>query len=322
MQLASGSVYNNIIVNAIDYGDGGRAAFRIDGTVAFYGTLTAGASDISLSGQSTGAATAYGQLTGTNGLMLKTPTSAGIFTLTLNNTANAANNYSGNTTISANTTLALGAADQIANGVGKGNLIVNSGNFTMGGYSETINGLSGNGTIDGVSGTPTLTVGDNNATTTFSGVIKNTAGTLALTKTGTGTLTLSGANTYAGATTISAGTLSVSGGSAIADTGVVSVSSGAVFNLGASETVGSIAGAGNIALGSNTLTAGGANSNTTVSGVISGTGALAKTGTGALTLSGENTYSGATTVSGGTLAVGGNISSSALTINTLSLIHI
>jgi autotransporter-associated beta strand protein len=357
MQLGSGSVYNNIIFNAIDYGDGGRAAFRIDGTVAFYGTLTAGASDISLSGQSTGAATAYGQLTGTNGLMLKTPTSAGIFTLTLNNTANAANNYSGNTTISANTTLALGAADQIANGVGKGNLIVNSGNFTMGGYSETINGLSGNGTIDGVSGTPTLTVGDNDATSTFSGVIKNTAGSLGLTKTGNGTLTLSGDNTYSGATTVSAGTLSLtgnlSGGSAISvggasvfTQGSASIISGTSSFTQNSSGTSTLAGA-NTYTGATTISAGtleiaatgllgggnyssnianngtllvGSNSNQNLTGIISGTGALTKNGSGTMTISRENTYNGATTINAGTLVVSGNISSSALTINSGAVI--
>ena len=68
--------------------------------------------------------------------------------------------------------------------------------------------LSGNGTIDTVAGgTPTLTVGNNNASSTFGGTIQNSAGALALQKTGSGTLDLSGANTYTGATTISNGTL-------------------------------------------------------------------------------------------------------------------
>jgi autotransporter-associated beta strand protein len=127
-----------------------------------------------------------------------------------------------------------------------------------------------------------------------------------MTKNGTGTLTLSGANTYTGSTTINAGTLSLNGGSAIADTSAVTVSSGAVLNLGASETVGSIAGAGNIALGSYTLTSGGANSTTTLSGIISGTGGMTKNGTGTLTLSGANTYTGSTTINTGTLALGSN----------------
>ena len=60
----------------------------------------------------------------------------------------------------------------------------------MGCFSDTISGLSG---------TPTLTLSDNDATGfTFGGVIKNTAGTLALTKIGSGTQTLSGPNTSSG----------------------------------------------------------------------------------------------------------------------------
>ena len=42
-------------------------------------------------------------------------------------------------------------------------------------------------------------------------MIKNTTGTLSLTKTGTGTQTLSGANEYSGATTVSDGTLLING---------------------------------------------------------------------------------------------------------------
>lgn len=52
------------------------------------------------------------------------------------------------------------------------------------------------------------------------------------------------------------------------------------------------------------------NSDTTVSGTITGSGGLTKVGTGVLTLNGSNTYTGLTTVSVGTLIVGGNSSAS------------
>ncbi len=54
-------------------------------------------------------------------------------------------------------------------------------------------------------GTNTLSVGSNNLSTTVSGMISGTGGSL--NKVGTGTLTLSGTNTYTGGTTITAGTL-------------------------------------------------------------------------------------------------------------------
>jgi uncharacterized protein with beta-barrel porin domain len=100
--------------------------------------------------------------------------------------------------------------------------------------------------------------------------------------------------------------------------------SGGVFDMsGLTSTgtsAGSIAGAGTYFLGSKTLTVGGNNLSTTVSGVISdgglsgGTGAaLTKVGTGTLTLSGVNAYTGATNVNAGTLVVDGSTALSALT---------
>ena len=79
----------------------------------------------------------------------------------------------------------------------------------------------------------------------------------------------------------------------------------------AGTTAGSIEGAGRFNLGSNTLTVGGNDLSTTVSGVIAdggisgGTGgALVKIGNGTLTLTGANTYTGGTTINGGTLQIG------------------
>ncbi len=73
---------------------------------------------------------------------------------------------------------------------------------------------------------------------TFSGVIANglfedstNDGKVALTNTGSGTLTLSGANTYSGDTTISSGTLALSGSGSIANTPNIYLSSGATLDV-------------------------------------------------------------------------------------------
>ena len=300
LTTANTTIYNGIVFNAAStYVDGGKAAFRADSSgIKLYGTLTAGASDISFSSGVTGSVTAYGQLTGTNGLTLKSSN----ITLTLsNNSLLTPNDYSGSTTIETSGTLALGAADQISNGAGKGNL-TNNGTFNLAGFSETINGLSGNGTIDGVSGTPTLTVGDNNATSTFSGLIKNTAGTLSLTKNGSGTLTLSGNNSYSGTTTLNVGTISMGHTNALGTTGNISFAGGTLqYGTGITTDISSRLKNSSSAILVDT------NGNTVAfaSAVDStNSGGLTKNGSGTLTLSGNNSYSGTTTLNVGTISMG------------------
>jgi fibronectin-binding autotransporter adhesin len=172
------------------------------------------------------------------------------------------------------------------------------------GNTETIGSISGGGGSGG-----NIYIGTNGALTvsqftngTYAGTISGSGGSF--TKSSYGVLTLSGANTYTGATTVSSGILTVSG--SLSDSTAVSVSSGATYALGASDTIGSIAGAGTVSLSSHTLTAGGDNSSTSLSGIITGTGALTKAGTGTLTLSGSNTYTGKTTINGGTITLGAN----------------
>ena len=131
-------------------------------------------------------------------------TKAGSASLTIG----TANTYTGNTVISAGK-LIMGNAAAIPSGAGNGNVTVN-GTLDVAGFSPTLNNLAGSGTVDDVVAAGAPVVNANiTAPSAFSGVIENTTGTLGLTKSGSDTLTLSGANTYAGTTTISSGTLSL-----------------------------------------------------------------------------------------------------------------
>ena len=153
----------------------------------------------------------------------------------------------------------------------------------------------------------------------------------ALTKQGAGSLTLTGANTYAGGTVIESGTLQVfSNGTLGATTGALSVANGATLDLGGtSQTVGALTGAGNInstILGNLSLLTVNQATNTTFSGVIGdgfdpivgGTAqvGLSVLGGGVLTLSGVNNYTGPTTISGGgEIQIDGSITSD-VTVNS------
>lgn len=107
--------------------------------------------------------------------------------------------------------------DAIANGTGKGDLLMNGGTLNLNGKLETINGLSGTGGIvqNQLAATAsTLTLGDGDADASFAGTLRDnagTGGTLALKKIGDGVQTLGGSSSYTGATLVSAGTLLVNG---------------------------------------------------------------------------------------------------------------
>jgi autotransporter-associated beta strand protein len=111
----------------------------------------------------------------------------------------------------------------------------------------TIGSLEGSGFA--ALGGNNLSVGSNNRSTTFSGTAQDggSAGGIggSLTKIGTGTLTLSGNNTYTGATTVNAGKLIVDG--SIASSSSATVAAGAT--LGGHGNVSNLNGAGTIAPG-------------------------------------------------------------------------
>jgi len=201
---------------------------------------------------------------------------------TLTFAINSTHTWTGTTTIAAGT-LKLGSLTRIADA---SPLVINSGaTFDMAGFSETVGSLSGAGTVtnSGTTGA-TLTVGGNSSSTTFSGVIQNGSGLVSLTKSGAGTMVISGSNTYTGSTTLSGGTLQLGASNVLPDATTLILNGSVTFSTGAStgfsETVGNLrlsdaSNISTIALGSgvHTLTFANSNAETWVS-----TGQIAITG--------------------------------------------
>ena len=166
--------------------------------------------------------------------------------------------------------------------------------------SDTIKSLSGTGGVDIASGV-TLTLGDDEDHE-IGGVISGEGG---LTKVGTGTLTLSGVNTYDGITTINVGKISISASTGLGANPGGPTADNIVFGGGALQTT------ENITLHDNkgiTLTGSGEletddSTTLTYGGIITGAGDLTKTGTGTLNLSGVNIYTGTTTINAGKILI-------------------
>jgi autotransporter-associated beta strand protein len=131
-------------------------------------------------------------------------TKLGAGTLTLSST----NTYTGNTYIAAGT-VALGNSLALQNSALDTS---GSGSLSFGTLiAATLGGLTGSGTIslaNSASGAVALSVGNSNTNTTFSGGM---IGPGSLTKIGSGTLLMTGSNSYAGSTTVSQGGLVVDG---------------------------------------------------------------------------------------------------------------
>lgn len=196
-----------------------------------------------------------------------------------------------------------------------------TGSFNTGGFSTSLGSLAGSGTVRLTNGA-VLTIGGNNGSTSFGGLI---TGNGALTKTGTGTFTLTAVQDFTGLTTVGAGTLAIGTGASLAG-GVVNNATvtnagtiaGAVTNTGALVSTGTLSGALTNAAGATAQIAGQLNNavsnagTITLTGTTTGIGAVTQDATGVFALGGFNTSIGSLSGSGsvqlgaGVLTTGGN----------------
>ncbi len=260
-------------------------------------------------------------------------TGNGILTLNgLNTYGGSATAFNPSTTVTGGATLSVGrdtSLGTVPSAATASSIVLNGGSlsafqsFTINsnrgiGLGQSATGTGAGGTIDVANGA-TLTYGGilaNNGTTTSSLSTSN------LTKTGLGTLFLTGANTFGG----TGATINLNGGtiSILLDTALGSTSNTLTFNGGSLLTTATLGladsklitlNAGGGTVNANTVTSSGVGvppvtaselNATTLSGVISGSGPLIINGggtSGTVILSGTNTNTGGDTISGGVLSI-------------------
>jgi fibronectin-binding autotransporter adhesin len=300
--LASTTSYGNATGTNVTLTFAGSGAFNMAGSV----NNNPGGGALSLIVATTGTGTVGLAQSGSTGgvtldsgrLELRANNALGFGTFTINGGTLQVNTIRTNTTASA---------------------IVINGNFTYGSSAQANRIYN--------TGTATVTLGANVAIDTFGGdlqlggVVGDGGNGRGITKTGAGTLTLAGANTYSGNTANSAGILILSNGLALQNSALDtanSVAGSASAGLRATTsalTLGGLVGDKNLAdvftttsggygsITALTLNPGTGRNNSYAGAIADGAAGLALTQTGAGTqvLSGSNSYTGATTVSAGTL---------------------
>ena len=264
---------------------------------------------------------------------------SGAGTLTL---SGAGNTYTGGTSVNGGSVVISGSgklgATTGALTLGGGMLDLGATSQTQGAVSITAAAASGNtiqnGSLTGSSYAASNSTG--NAIVTANLLVNGSAG---LTKSGAGTLTLSGTgNTYSGGNIVNNGTLAVTTGSTLGATTNALTLGGGVLDLGTtSQTAGAVsltvAAASGDTLKNGSLTGTSyAVSNSSGNAIISanllvnGAAGLAMSGAGTLTLAGVNTYSGGTDISNGTVVMSGSgtlgSTSGSMTVNSLATLDL
>ena len=248
------------------------------------GNVLTGSSRLTTGGLNTDT-TFSGVISGGGGL---TKTGTGVFTLS------GVNTYTGSTLITSGM-LRTGVADALAT---SSSVDISAGaTLDLGGFNQSLNTISGAGTIQ--LSASTFTLGGNDTSSTFAGTV---AGSGAVVKSGSGTLRLSGASNYAGQTSVNGGSIQALAAGTLSANSNYLIASGTTLDLNNfAQTIGSLGGAGTVQLGSATLTAGGSGAATTFSGLITGSGGVVKTGAGVMTFASANNYTGGTTIRQGAL---------------------
>lgn len=151
-------------------------------------------------------------------------------------------------------------------------------------------------------GAQALTLGASGRSGRFDGVM---AGTGSLTKRGSGTLTLGGANRYTGATAVEDGALVLDTAQALAGASALVIHAPGRVQANAAQAVASLNGTGSLQLNGAALATGADGADSRFDGLISGSGGLVKQGAGTLVLTAANSHSGAGRIEAGTLQLSG-----------------
>ncbi len=220
---ASRAVANNVILNATGTVNGTQD-LALSGIVSGTGALTkAGTNNLTLSGSNTYS----GNTTATAGLLtIGNDRALGAGTLVLNGgtiQADTARSVSNAISLAASSAI-LGASNLTFTGTATNTMagnptlnISNTGTITFGLFNLGTNSTARTVTINNTAGTTVIgTVAGFNGATSAS----------ALSKSGAGTLFLSGSNLYSGGTTISAGTLRATSSGSVLGTGTLTLSGG------------------------------------------------------------------------------------------------
>ncbi|MFN0064446.1 MAG: autotransporter-associated beta strand repeat-containing protein [Myxococcaceae bacterium] len=176
--------------------------------------------------------------------------------------------------------------------------------FDIGGETERVAGLSGQGSVMSMAGA-TLDLAPLSPRD-FLGGISGPVDVIVR----TGTQRLSGSNSFTGSTQVISGVLETSGGNALPDAFPVTVSSGAQLSIVGSETVGPLGGSGTLFIADGqSLTVNVPSASGAFSGAMVGsaTTSIRKSGAGSLYLASTLSFGGSVYVDAGELSVTPNV---------------